>query len=365
MADLDELLNNDAAVLELDSLTNLEFESLSNNINVNFNNSYLDGLLINKNNNISESTLVTPKKLHKSNSNVSIGWKEDTVDYKYTTTNSNEIHNSTLSVVDQNQPRNSISHGVDFWNVSNTKRNSLVKQEGNRDENGNEDKNENVDDIVNYEYDTNLSKSLNYFYFNSENLSNSALFSESPVPVQEQSLLGNFQPTIKYSNSISPYPTSNIFIQDNNSNTTMNPNDISIRKNSKNSYDQEFLTNNERRPSTLINATPVLAKSIDPSQNFIAKRNSIHTSIKQSASSKDKLPFVKRNSISPQIIYSDKPFKCNKCEKKFKRSEHLKRHIRSVHSTERPYHCQFCEKNFSRSDNLSQHLKTHKRHGDF
>lgn len=54
-----------------------------------------------------------------------------------------------------------------------------------------------------------------------------------------------------------------------------------------------------------------------------------------------------------------KPFPCPDCTKQFKRSEHLKRHIRSVHSNIRPFHCKYCEKQFSRSDNLAQHLKTH------
>lgn len=54
-----------------------------------------------------------------------------------------------------------------------------------------------------------------------------------------------------------------------------------------------------------------------------------------------------------------KPFPCPDCAKQFKRSEHLKRHIRSVHSNIRPFHCKYCDKKFSRSDNLAQHLKTH------
>lgn len=54
-----------------------------------------------------------------------------------------------------------------------------------------------------------------------------------------------------------------------------------------------------------------------------------------------------------------KPFPCSECDKQFKRLEHLKRHVRSVHSSIRPFHCKYCEKKFSRLDNLAQHSKTH------
>ncbi|KAI9274158.1 hypothetical protein EDC94DRAFT_510280 [Helicostylum pulchrum] len=50
------------------------------------------------------------------------------------------------------------------------------------------------------------------------------------------------------------------------------------------------------------------------------------------------------------------------CGKVFKRSEHLKRHIRSIHTMEKPFKCPYtsCNKRFSRSDNLNQHIRIHR-----
>ncbi|CAI2167279.1 2384_t:CDS:2 [Funneliformis geosporum] len=62
-----------------------------------------------------------------------------------------------------------------------------------------------------------------------------------------------------------------------------------------------------------------------------------------------------------------KSFECTYagCGRIFKRSEHLKRHIRSIHTLERPFHCPHphCTKRFSRSDNLSQHVRVHRPNG--
>ncbi|KAJ5183315.1 hypothetical protein N7492_000931 [Penicillium capsulatum] len=52
--------------------------------------------------------------------------------------------------------------------------------------------------------------------------------------------------------------------------------------------------------------------------------------------------------------------KCTICDRRFKKTEHYKRHERS-HTKERPYECTVCHKSFSRSDVLSRHAKGHAR----
>ncbi|KAE8147861.1 hypothetical protein BDV25DRAFT_26305 [Aspergillus avenaceus] len=50
--------------------------------------------------------------------------------------------------------------------------------------------------------------------------------------------------------------------------------------------------------------------------------------------------------------------KCTICDRRFKKTEHFKRHERS-HTKEKPYECNICHKRYSRSDVLSRHAKGH------
>lgn len=70
------------------------------------------------------------------------------------------------------------------------------------------------------------------------------------------------------------------------------------------------------------------------------------------------MPKTRGRKPSP-IPDASKQFGCEYCDRRFKRQEHLKRHVRSLHMCEKPFDCHICGKKFSRSDNLNQHIKTH------
>jgi hypothetical protein len=70
-----------------------------------------------------------------------------------------------------------------------------------------------------------------------------------------------------------------------------------------------------------------------------------------------------RHYICPEVAKSG--ILDDSCRQSFARPEHLRRHVRTVHSDERPYACRVprCGKAFSRGDNLRDHYWTHIQRG--
>ncbi|KAI1362556.1 hypothetical protein F5Y08DRAFT_355289 [Xylaria arbuscula] len=73
---------------------------------------------------------------------------------------------------------------------------------------------------------------------------------------------------------------------------------------------------------------------------------------------------VRNASISALVLESGK-FKCPRqdCDKSFKRQEHLKRHVSTVHERKELRPCQFCGTIFNRDDNFRSHLELHTTQG--
>lgn len=69
----------------------------------------------------------------------------------------------------------------------------------------------------------------------------------------------------------------------------------------------------------------------------------------------------RKENKAADLVDLSKIFVCTYCLRRFKRQEHLKRHFRSLHTSEKPYECPTCQKKFSRTDNLNQHIKVHKQ----
>jgi hypothetical protein len=144
-------------------------------------------------------------------------------------------------------------------------------------------------------------------------------------------------------------------------------------------------TNSETQPQSVEmsrSETQVPTPSEEPSTTEQSKTDSTSSSKETTSSttetSASKSSGSSRQSAKPRpkkrkatkasaVVPSDpeKVFVCDVlgCEKRFRRSEHLKRHARSLHTLEKPYVCNQpgCQKKFSRSDNLNQHLRVHKR----
>ncbi|OHE97244.1 hypothetical protein CORC01_07498 [Colletotrichum orchidophilum] len=57
-------------------------------------------------------------------------------------------------------------------------------------------------------------------------------------------------------------------------------------------------------------------------------------------------------------------YQCSRCRRRYHRTEHLARHVRSVHTKQRPYTCRTCGKAFGRLDVLKRHeANTHSDDG--
>ena len=90
-----------------------------------------------------------------------------------------------------------------------------------------------------------------------------------------------------------------------------------------------------------------------------SESNPVASNHSADASANSAQPATRRGRKQSLTDDPSKQFVCNVCNRRFRRQEHLKRHVRSLHTQEKPFECTDCGKTFSRSDNLAQHARTH------
>ena len=56
----------------------------------------------------------------------------------------------------------------------------------------------------------------------------------------------------------------------------------------------------------------------------------------------------------------EKPFQCDRCDRRFSVESNLKRHQRTVHTIDRRYSCTICGKTFNQKCNVKRHSVVHK-----